>query len=178
MNFRIGQKVSYPNLGICSVESVENKQLGANSVEVYSLKLLADESVIFVPTANAATVRLRSIINSLQCRQMMEYIAADFTEVSCDWKIRSREFGENIQSGDIFKVADVLKKLYFLTHQKHLSFREQRTYEKARFLVISELAAACSQPECQVETKVDNLLKIAFEKHPFTQVPIVSAASN
>ena len=178
MNFRIGQKVAYPNLGVCSVESVENKQLGANAVEVYSLKLIADDSVIFVPTANAANVRLRPIINSLQCRQMMEYLAADFAEVSGDWKIRSREFGENIQSGDVFKVADVLKKLYFLSHQKQLSFREQRTYEKAKFLVVSELATACSQPECQVETKVEKLLEIAFEKHLFAQVPAVSAASN
>jgi CarD family transcriptional regulator len=178
MNFRIGQKLAYPNLGVCSVEYVENKQLGANTVEVYSLRLLADESIIFVPTANADSVRLRPVINSFQCQQMMNYLADNFEEVSCDWKIRSREFADKIQSGDVFAVADVLKKLNYLKHTKQLSFREQRTFEKAKFLVVSELATACSQPECQVGTKVEELLEISFERYLFEQVPIVSAVSN
>jgi CarD family transcriptional regulator len=178
MNFRIGQKLAYPNLGVCSVECVENKQLGANKVEVYSLKLLSDDSLIFVPTANAESVRLRPVINSFQCQQLMNYLAESFIEISDDWKVRTREFADKIQSGDVFEVADVLKKLNYLNHQKQLSFREQRTFEKAKFLVVSELATACSQPECQVETKVVQLLEMSFEKFLFEQVPIVSAATN
>jgi CarD family transcriptional regulator len=178
MNFRIGQKLAYPNLGVCSVVCVENKQLGANNIEVYSLKLLADESLIFVPTANADSVRLRPVINSFQCQQMMNHLTETFTEVSCDWKIRSREFADKIQSGDVFEVADVLKKLNYLNHSKQLSFREQRTFEKAKFLVVSELATACSLPECQVETKVDELLEISFQKYVFDHVTVVSAATN
>jgi CarD family transcriptional regulator len=178
MNFRIGQKLAYPNLGVCSVECVENKQLGANKVEVYSLKLLADESLIFVPTANAGSVRLRPVINSFQCGQLMQYLSESFVEISCDWKIRSREFADKIQSGDVFQVADVLKKLNYLNHQKQLSFREQRTFEKAKFLVVSELATACSQPECQVAAKVGELLEISFEQFMFEQIPIFSAATN
>jgi CarD family transcriptional regulator len=178
MNFRTGQKVAYPNLGICSVISIENKQLGADTIEVYSLKLLADESVIFVPTANAKSVRLRPVINSLQCQQLMQYLGESLKEVSCDWKIRSREFADKIQSGDVFEVADVLKQLNYLNHQKQLSFREQRTFEKAKFLVVSELATACSQPACQVEINVEKLLKISFEKYLLDQIPIASAANN
>jgi CarD family transcriptional regulator len=178
MNFIIGQKVAYPNLGVCSVERVENKQFGINTVEVYSLKLLADESVIFVPTAKAENIRLRPVINSLQCQQLMQNLAGKFEEVSCDWKIRSKEFADKIQSGDIFEVADVLKKLNYLIHQKQLSFREQRTFEKAKFLVVSELATVCSQPECQIDLRVGELLEMAFEKYLFAQIPIASAATN
>jgi CarD family transcriptional regulator len=178
MNFRTGQKVAYPNLGVCSVVCVENKQFGTASVEVYSLKLLADDSVIFVPTANAKSVRLRPVINSLQCQQLMQYLGESLKDVSCDWKVRSREFADKIQSGDVFEVADVLKQLNYLNNQKQLSFREQRTFEKAKFLVVSELATACSQPACQVEINIEKLLKISFQKYLLEQVPIVSAASN
>jgi CarD family transcriptional regulator len=183
MNFRIGQKLAYPNLGVCSVECVENKQLGANNIEVYSLKLLADESLIFVPTANAGNVRLRPVINSFQCGQLMQYLSESFIEISSDWKVRSREFSDKIQSGDVFQAADVLKKLNYLNHQKQLSFREQRTFEKANFLVVSELATACSQPECQVANKVEELLNLSYEQFMFEQtlfelIPIVSAAAN
>src|SRR5215218_6776813 len=51
----------------------------------------------------------------------------------------------------LVEVADVLKNLTFLSHLKPLSFREQRMLERARYLVISELAAVCRQPECNIE---------------------------
>jgi RNA polymerase-interacting CarD/CdnL/TRCF family regulator len=49
----------------------------------------------------------------------------DFEAVSCDWKTRSRGFAEQLQSGDVFEAADVLKKLTFLSHEKKLSFRNR-----------------------------------------------------
>ena len=70
-----------------------------------------------------------------------------------------------MRTGDIFEVADVLKNLTFLSHIKPLSFREQRMLERARYLVISELAAVCRQPECSVEPRVAQALARACAKH-------------
>jgi CarD family transcriptional regulator len=165
MQFRIGQKVTYPNLGVCSIENIETKTVGKTSIEFYSMKFLANDSLVYVPKANAEIVRLRPVINSVQCEKVLTFIAEDFEDFSNDWKVRTREFNEKIQGGEIFGVADVLKKLTYQNKLKQLSFRESRILDKARFLVVSELAFVCSQPECNIETKIDQLLKIAFEKH-------------
>jgi CarD family transcriptional regulator len=165
MSFRIGQKVSYPNHGVCKIEKITRGQADANPSDFYSLRVLANNSVIHVPTANARSIGVRPVINSLQCRELMEFLAEDFEEPASDWKNRTREFGLKFQTGDIFDAADVLKKLAFLARSKKLSFREQRMFERARFLVVSELAVVCSQAECQIEEKVDDLLKCACEKH-------------
>jgi CarD family transcriptional regulator len=177
MDFKIGQKVAYPNIGVCSIEKIENKNVGGNDLEFYSLRLISNGSVVFIPTAKIQNIRLRPIINSIQCEKVMNYIADVFETVPTDWKIRSREFGEKLQSGDIFQVSDVLKKLYFQNNLKALSFREQRIFEKAKFLVVSELAAVCSLSECLVEEKINELLAISSKEHSIFEIALASAAA-
>ena len=165
MGFKVGQKVVYPNHGIGTIEQIEQKQIGASSLPFYTLRLSATNSVVFVPVANAGEVGLRSPISSAECEMLLKSLADDFTSPSHDWKDRFKEFSEKMRTGDIFEVADVLKNLTYLSHGKPLSFREQRMLERARYLVISELAAVCRQPECNVEPRVEEALARACAKH-------------
>jgi len=78
---------------------------------------------------------------------------------------------------DIFEAAGVLKHLTYLSHNKPLSFREQRMLERARYLVISELAAVCRQPECNIEPRVEQALARACTKHDRTPMRIRAAGA-
>lgn len=168
MELSVGQKVAYPNQGVCLVEDIELKKIGERLVNFYALRVLGDNSIIFVPTANAETVGIRPVITSRQYRLLVDILAADFDDVSPDWKERSREFNYKLQSGDVFEAADVLKKLTFLSHEKKLSFREQTYLEKARFLVVSEIINAGLAKEARIENKINKLVENACHKHLVT----------
>jgi hypothetical protein len=86
---------------------------------------------------------------------LFKALADDFSFPANDWKDRFKEFSEKMRTGDIFEAAEVLKHLTYLSHIKPLSFREQRMLERSRYLVISELAAVCRQPECNIEPRVE-----------------------
>ena len=165
MELNIGQKVAYPNQGICMIEDIEKKQIGDKQMRFYSLRVLSDNSTIFVPMANAETVGIRPIIGNKQYKNLLVALEEDFENVSDDWKVRSREFNEKLQSGDIFEAADVLKKLTFLSSEKKLSFREQSLLEKAKFLIVSELRNANLDSERNIEKKIDKLIADACENH-------------
>lgn len=169
MELIIGQKVSYPNQGVCVVEHIEEKKIGAVSMKFFALRILRDDSTIFVPVANAQNVGIRPIICSKEYKSLINQLGADFENVSDDWKVRSKEYGEKLQSGDVFKAADVLKKLTFLSHEKKLSFREQTLMEKARFLIVSEVTSAGLAPENKIEIKITELVGNACDKHLDTQ---------
>lgn len=176
MDFKTGQMVSYPNHGVCAIESIEAKQVCGAQVEFYTLRLLANQSAIYVPKSNARTIGIRPIINSLQCSELIKLLAEDFTEGAGDWKIRVRDYTAKIQSGDIFEISNVFKQLTFITYSKQLSFREQRLFEKAKFLLVSEMAVVCSQAEGEVEKIVDRLVAEACQKHLSEKVKIASVA--
>lgn len=169
MKLCVGQKVAYPNQGVCLVEDIERKTIGETLMKFYALRVLRDDSIILVPTANAETVGIRPVITSRQYRLLKDKLAEDFETVSSDWKIRSREFQVKLQSGDVFEAADVLKKLTFLSYEKKLSLREQTFLDKARFLVVSEIINAGLAKENKIDVKIDQLVENACHKHLLIQ---------
>ena len=178
MELNIGQKVAYPTQGVCVVEDIKKRENGNDSLNYYFLRVLSDNSIIFVPTANAEAVGIRPVISAKQYRKLIEFIGADFSEVSSDWKIRSREYALKLQSGDVFEAADVLKKLTFLSHEKKLSFREQTFLEKARFLIVSEVTNADLAGAKTIERKLNELIEKACTKHVETQPCVLVAVSH
>lgn len=176
MQLAIGQKVAYPTQGVCLVEEFKERTVGTCLVSGYSLRVLSDNSTIFIPEENAGSVGIRPLISTSQCRKLIDKLSEDFEPVSCDWKTRSREFTEKIRSGDVFQAADVLKMLTFLSHEKKLSFREQTLLEKAKFLIISEITNAYPKDPTPIEDEIIGLVEAACSKHIFTQPRVMSAA--
>ncbi len=178
MELSVGQKVAYPNQGVCMVEDIEKKKIGGNSMSFYALRVLSDNSTIFVPTENVEAVGLRPIITEKQFENLVNNLEKDFEDVSNDWKVRSREFNEKLQSGDVFEAADVLKKLTFLSIEKKLSFREQTLLEKAKFLIVSEVTNAGLAKESKFSDRIDKLIEHACDKHHDTQPTVMAATSH
>ena len=175
MDLNIGQKVAYPGQGVCVVEEIEKRQIGGCSISFYHLRVLSDNSIIFVPMENAENVGIRPIISTIQCKKLIARLSADFEAISTDWKTRSRQFAEKLQSGDVFEAADVLKKLTFLSHEKKLSFREQNLLEKSKFLIVSEVTNADFADEERLRGDIDRLVEVACKKHLVSQPRVMAA---
>ena len=177
MELSVGQKVCYPNQGVCVVEDLDNKKIGGSLKSFYLLRILRDNSTIFVPTENAGAVGIRPIINTKQYKNLISGLAEDFGMVSPDWKARSREYGDLLQTGCVFKAAEVLKKLTFLSREKKLSLREQTLLDKAKFLIVSEVTGAGLESEIKIETKINELVENACTKHHVTQPNVMAVKS-
>jgi CarD family transcriptional regulator len=165
VSFKIGEKVVYPNHGIGVIEQITTAEIAGTSNSFYLLRLKATESTVMVPIANAIEIGLRSPIDNSQCDRLLKVLSADFINPPIDWKDRYKEFLERMKTGDIFHVAEVLKTLTYLSLSKPLSFREKRMLERARYLVVSELATVCRKSECMVDPMVDEALRKSCSKH-------------
>jgi CarD family transcriptional regulator len=178
VGFKVGQKVVYPNHGIGTIEQIEQKQIGAVALPFYTLRLAATNSLVLVPVSNASEVGLRRPISSAECDTLFTALSGDFSTPANDWKDRFKDFSEKMRTGNIFEVAEVLKHLHYLSQVKPLSFREQRMLERSRYLVVSELAAVCRQPECNIEPRVDQALEHSRVRHERrASVPARAAAA-
>ncbi len=165
MVFKIGQKVVYPTHGVAIIEQIEARQINGEQHEFYLLRVQANNSLVMVPTRNAGEVGLRRPIAARQCDELLRALATDFSAPPPDWKDRFKEFSEAMRSGDIFAVAEVLKTLTYLNQHKPLSFREKQMLERARYLIVSELAMVSRRSEASVSPKVEEALSGACNKH-------------
>lgn len=147
------------------MESRTERRIGDTQVKGFYLRVVSDRSSIFVPEANVDSVGLRPVISDSQCKRLITRLAEDFESASSDWKSRSREFMQKLQSGDIFAAADVLKKLTYLSREKRLSFREQTLLEKAKFLIVSEITNSSSKDPEATAIQVAARVERACAKH-------------
>lgn len=165
MIFKVGQKVIYPTQGIAVVEQIESRQINGEQQEFYLLRLQANNSLVLVPTRNAVEVGLRRPLPARRCEDLLQELARDFTAPPADWKDRFKEFSDLMRSGDPFAIASVLKTLTYLNQLKPLSFREKQMLERARYLIVSELALVSRRSEAKVAPQVDEALNGACHKH-------------
>jgi CarD family transcriptional regulator len=164
MDFRIGEKVVYPNHGIGIIEEVGSKNVNGASEEFYMLRIHANSSLVMIPTANVKSVGLRRIIKKSEVDGLFNLLQEDFFEPEADWKGRFKEHSEKMRTGSIFHVAEVLKNLVYLSHRKSLSFREKRMMDRAKQLVISEIAIVRGLNEKSVEEQIDRILSEAYSR--------------
>ena len=76
-----------------------------------------------------------------------------------DWKQRANDNFKLLTSGSAFDLAEVVKSLTKLSEKKALSFRESQTLEKARRLLIGEIAEVMGETKSAAEKQVNEALK-------------------
>jgi CarD family transcriptional regulator len=158
MAFKIGDKVVYPNHGVGVIESISFKVIGGNNEEFYTLRIESNNSVVLIPTANVNQVGLRSLCGKKDLDQLFQILQGGNGHHIADWKDRYKVNLEKMKSGSILEVAEVLKNLSHLSTQKSLSFREKKMLDRARQLVISEVATVKKWPLPRIESMVDECL--------------------
>ena len=161
MEFKIGDKVVYPNHGIGTIESITERQAGVGLDKFYCLRLMANDSTVMVPTANTVQVGLRSVISKKEISGICGILKEGEIPVTRDWKGRYQENSDKMRTGHIEEVAQVLKSLTVLSTTKSLSYRERRMLDKARYLIVSEMAEVEKLSEEKVEAKIDRAVKMS-----------------
>ncbi len=164
MEFRIGDKVVYPNHGVGIIEEITSRSVNGTPEEFYMLRIHSNASLVMVPTANVKSVGLRRIIKKADVEGLFKILEDDFFEPEADWKGRYKDHSEKMRTGSIFQVAEVLKNLVYLSFKKSLSFREKRMLDRAKQLIISEVATVRNLNEKSVEDQIDRALTQAYQR--------------
>lgn len=160
LNFHIGDKVVYPNHGVGVIEQISSRSVGPNIERFYLLNIKASSLKVMVPCQNAGSVGLRRVVRNGEIQKVLDLLSISDNGTNGDWKDRFKENSERMRTGSLLEVAGVLKSLIALHQAKPLSFREKKMLERARYLLVSELAMARN---CE-ETKVEEILTAALAK--------------
>ena len=156
--FSIGDKVVYPNHGVGIIEQISSRTIGPNVERFYMLKIKSSSLKVMVPFHNVASVGLRRVVRNQEVQKIVDFLTDGACENHTDWKYRFKENSEKMRTGSLMEVAGVLKSLLQLAQSKPLSFREKKMLERARYLLVSELAMAKNWEEPEVEDALNKAL--------------------
>ena len=149
--YHIGDKVVYPNHGVGIIEQISSRTIGATVEKFYLLKIAASSLKVMIPFNNVGNVGLRRVVRNGEAQKIVDYLSSGECSNAADWKDRFKENSDRMRSGSLLDVAAVLKSLLVLNQNKSLSFREKKMLERARYLLVSELAISRNCVEAQIE---------------------------
>ena len=115
-----------------------------------------------MPQDNAVGVGLRRVISQADARRIFNLLADGNVDRNSNWKGRFKENSDKMRTGSLYEVAAVFKGLTHLSRRKALSFREKRMLDRARFLLVSEIAEVEGKTQAMIEERVEKALAKTF----------------
>jgi CarD family transcriptional regulator len=158
MAFNVGETVVYPHHGAALIESIETRTIKGEDKLYLVLKVAQGDLTVRVPAENCDLVGVRDVVGQEGLEKVFEVLRAPHTEEPTNWSRRYKANLEKLASGDVIKVAEVVRDLWRRDKDRGLSAGEKRMLAKARQILVSELALAEHTNEDKAETILDEVL--------------------
>ena len=155
MAFRVGQVVVYPHHGAATIKSIKIMKVGGKRREYLTLHIEQGDLTVQVPAENLDLVGVRNVVNKAGVEKVFNVLREPYKEEPTNWSRRYKANVEKLASGDVIKVAEVVRDLSRRDENKGLSAGEKRMLAKARQILVSELALAERTDESKAEQKID-----------------------
>jgi CarD family transcriptional regulator len=154
-----GNKVVYPSQGPCLIGPLVKKVIDGKQISFYQLALLDDSGgELLVPVDKAQTIGIRPLLSRSDIPKLLGLLKEP-PGADKEWQQRANDNFKLLTSGSAFDLAEIVKSLTRLSEKKALSFRESRTLEKARKLLIGEISEVLGETKSAAEQHIDEALK-------------------
>jgi CarD family transcriptional regulator len=158
MIFEVGETVVYPRHGAATIEAINVRKMRGQEMTFLKLKVVQGDLTIEVPADNVEMVGVRDVVDTEGLDRVFDVLKAQFTEEPTNWSRRFKANQEKLSSGDVLKVAEVVRDLSRREGDKGLSAGEKRMLSSARKILISELALANNSEESAADELLNSVL--------------------
>ena len=158
MTFKVGDTVVYPHHGAALIEAVEKRTVKGEERLYLVLKVAQGDLTVRVPADNVDMVGVRDVVGQEGLDRGFDVLRMPYTEEPTNWSRRYKANLEKLASGDVIKVAEVVRDLWRREQDRGLSAGEKRMLAKARQILVSELALAEKTNEDKAEAILDEVL--------------------
>ncbi|HEY7859309.1 MAG TPA: CarD family transcriptional regulator [Candidatus Nanopelagicales bacterium] len=158
MTFTVGDTVVYPHHGAAKIEAVEKRTVKGVERDYLVLRVAQGDLTVRVPSDNVDLVGVRDVVDQAGLDRVFDVLRQPYTEEPTNWSRRYKANLEKLASGDVIKVAEVVRDLWRRERERGLSAGEKRMLAKARQILVSELALAEKTNEDKAEAILDEVL--------------------
>lgn len=162
----VGDKVVYPNQGMCLVTGIKDEVIAGQKLTFVSLEFQDTGAKVKVPKDKLEKNGVRRVSNGDDAREVIDYLRSDSAAPSLKWKMRALENTGLMGKGTLLDLAKVLKNHYDTAGLRPLPPKEREQYNDARDLLVAELAVALGISEADAEDAIDVVLFPVGQERP------------
>ncbi|MFZ9309558.1 MAG: CarD family transcriptional regulator [Candidatus Nanopelagicales bacterium] len=159
MQFKIGEIKVYPHHGAAIIESISSRIIKGEEYECINFRVISSGLLIELPRRNAEYVGVRDIVSPQELKKVFSLLKQPYIEEPTNWSRRFKANVEKLDSGDVFKIAEVVRDLYRRQKEKGpLSNGERRMLNKAMKQLSDEVALAEQSDSEAAEVRILEIL--------------------
>ena len=141
--FSVGDKIVHPMHGAGVIQKIEEKKILGEVRAYYVLKLPCNDMDVMLPVDSEESVGIRDIVDKSVIDRVIQLLKSPSTAMDSNWNRRCRSNMELLRTGDILRVAEVVRNLARVDRVKKLSAGEKKMLSTARQILISEIILVC-----------------------------------
>ena len=166
MTLSIGEKIILPSHGPCVIDAVVDKLVGGMSTKFYRLAPLEDGGgELFIPVDKITKLGIRQLLRRSEIPKLLGRLnraakAIILPTTARNWKQRAIDHSKLLASGSAFDLAEVIESLTELNEARALAPHDRQTLERAKKLLICEIAEVLGETKSAVEERIDKALQV------------------
>ncbi|MGO3885396.1 MAG: CarD family transcriptional regulator [Mycetocola sp.] len=158
MKFEVGETLVYPHHGAVTITAIDVRQIKGVEKRYMKLHVHANDLTIQLPVDNVELVGVRDVIDADGVKAVYDVLNEEFVEEPGNWSRRFKANQEKMASGSVYRISEVVRDLWRRDQEKSVSAGEKRMLDKAKQVLVSELALAQSITDEEAAERLDEVL--------------------
>ena len=166
--FKKGDAIIHPVRGAGVIEHIVERSRRGDTTLFYKIKLLSQPGTnVMIPVNAAEGLGLRPAIRQSELNRIWRVLRDSPHKLPTDHKARYRFLEDKLRTGDVLKVAEVVKDMAWRRQEEgRLTTVGKRIYEEGVMLLAGEIAAAQGTDLADAEAEVRGKLRDSLSLTP------------
>jgi CarD family transcriptional regulator len=163
MEFKIGDVVVEPSIGICNVEGIRRMTVDGKPCEYYVFHA-QNNTTVLVPKNQIEKRGVRKPMSKEESKKVLALLKVPTSPNRNDAKMQYSAYREIMNSGDPSKISKLLRDLYTLDQNNELKGKEREIMEQARKFLTDEITYIRNDAKNKVTDDIAESLKMMYKK--------------
>jgi CarD family transcriptional regulator len=168
----VGEKIIFPSHGPCLIDAVVHKLIGDIRITFYRLARLDDNGgELFVPVDKIREFGIRRLLQRSEIPELLSRLRRKSKPVILpttprNWKQRAFDCLKLLASGTAKDLVEIVESLTDLNEVRALGSRDRENLERAKRLLVCEIAEVSGDTRTAVTERIDMALNVRKSKKP------------
>lgn len=163
MQFKIGETVVEPTIGICQVEGIRRMTVDGQVMECYVFHA-PNNTTVLVPKDQILKRGVRKPMSKEEAKKVIAKLKEPTSPNRNDAKMQYTAYRETLNSGDPIRISKLLRDLYTLDQANELKGKEREIMEQARKFLVDEITYIREDTKNKTSEEVNEALKQMYKK--------------
>jgi CarD family transcriptional regulator len=156
--YDVGRTLVYPHHGAVTITDLTTRDVKGTPTKYMTLQVHGSDLVIQTIVDRAADLGVREVIDRAGTEKVYDVLRASESIEAGNWTRRFKENQSKMISGDVYKVAEVVRDVWRRDQDRGISTGEKGMLSRARRILVSELALAQNITTAKADKKLEEIL--------------------